>query len=49
MTTRSIRDTVISVLFVMALAVGSAPFWKPLLSGFNPTLDQLLEIRCRTR
>ncbi len=43
------RDAVIGVLFLIALAVATAPFLRPFVSGFNPTLDQLLEIRCRTR
>lgn len=37
---------VVYVLFALALVVATAPAWRFHILGFNPTLDDLLQLRC---
>jgi hypothetical protein len=41
-----IRLRVVYCCFLLALIAATSPAWKLLLLGNNPTLDQLLQIRC---
>ena len=34
------------ILLTLALAAATAPAWGRLVTGFDPTLDQLLSLRC---
>jgi hypothetical protein len=46
--TARLRNGVIWVAFALALIVATAPVWRLWVFGFNPTLDDLLQIMCRT-
>lgn len=37
---------VVYFLLALALVVATAPVWRFLVLGFNPTLDDLLQLRC---
>ena len=37
---------VVYLLFALALVVATAPAWRFVVLGFNPTLDDLLQLRC---
>ena len=45
----SLRKTLPWIVFGLGLALATAPVWRLLLLGFNPTLDELLQIRCFTQ
>jgi hypothetical protein len=34
------------VLLMLALTAATAPAWGRLVTGFDPTLDELLSLRC---
>ena len=34
------------LLLALALGVASAPAWGRLVAGFDPTLDEILALRC---
>lgn len=34
------------ILLTLALAAATAPAWGRLVGGFDPTLDELLSLRC---
>ncbi|GJD63246.1 hypothetical protein [Methylobacterium frigidaeris] len=34
------------LLLALALVVATAPAWGRLVTGFDPTLDELLSLRC---
>ena len=36
------------LLFALALALATEPVWRLAVLGLNPTLDQLLQLRCLT-
>lgn len=38
------RETLIWLCFAAALVVATAPVWRLWVSGFNPTLDQVLQL-----
>ena len=42
----SLRKALPWIVFGLGLALATAPVWRLLLLGFNPTLDDLLQIRC---
>jgi hypothetical protein len=44
-----LREVLTWMLFGLALMLVTEPVWRLLLVGFNPTLDDLLQIRCFTR
>jgi hypothetical protein len=41
-----VQPLVIYSLFGIALVLASAPVWRLWFFGFNPTLDDLLQLRC---
>lgn len=43
---RALPVGVAYLLFALALVVATAPVWRFFLLGFNPTLDDLLQLRC---
>jgi hypothetical protein len=43
---RAIPSSFIYLLFVAALALATAPVWRLWLFGFNPTLEDVLSLRC---
>ena len=45
----TLRRTLPWIVFGLGLALATAPAWQLLLLGFNPTLDELLQIRCFTQ
>ena len=47
--TASVRAGVIWTTFCAALVLATAPIWRLWVFGFNPTLDQLLQIVCTGR
>lgn len=42
--TQSVRDGLMWSAFAAALVLATAPVWRMWLFGFNPTLDQLLQL-----
>ncbi len=38
------RNALIWLAFACAAVLATAPVWRPLAFGFNPTLDQILSI-----
>lgn len=50
MAAREAHNALIWSLFAGLLLLATAPVWGQALYGFNPTIDQLLEIAiCRSR
>ena len=47
--TASARAGLIWTAFGAALVLATAPVWRLWVFGFNPTLDQLLQIICTGR
>jgi hypothetical protein len=45
----SLRKALPWIVFGLGLALATAPVWRLLLLGFNPTLDDLLQIVCVTQ
>jgi hypothetical protein len=43
---RAIPPGIVYALFAAALVVATSPAWRPWLFGFNPTLEDLLSLRC---
>jgi hypothetical protein len=46
MVSRAIPARLIYVVFAVALLVATFPAWRLSLFVFNPTLDELLQLRC---
>ena len=42
----SVPAGVVYLLFALAVAIATAPVWRYFLLGFNPTFDDLLQLRC---
>jgi len=42
--TQSVRDAVMWSAFAAALVLATAPVWRMWLVGFDPTLDQLMQL-----
>ena len=38
--------SVVRVLLAVALVAATSPAWRVLMLGANPTLDELLQMRC---
>jgi hypothetical protein len=47
--TSGLRKALPWIVLGLGLALATAPVWRLLLLGFNPTLDELLQIRCFTQ
>ena len=43
---RSVPSHAVHVLFALAVMLATYPVWSLWLFGFNPTLDDLLRMRC---
>jgi hypothetical protein len=44
--TNGLRNSVVWSAFALALVVATAPVWRLWIFGFNPTLDELLNVVC---
>ena len=47
--TVTVRAGLVWAAFAAALVLATAPVWRLWVFGFNPTLDQLLQIICTGR
>ena len=43
---RAIPPAAVYALFAAALVAATFPIWRLWFFGFNPTLDELLQLRC---
>jgi hypothetical protein len=43
---RAVPPALMYLLFALGLVLATAPLWRLALFGFNPTLDELLRLRC---
>jgi hypothetical protein len=43
---RAVPPAAMYSLFAVGLALATFPVWRLWLFGFNPTLDELLRLRC---
>jgi len=49
MASRRLRNGCVWLLFGAGVVVATSPVWRRLAFGFNPTLDQALQIVCMGR
>jgi hypothetical protein len=40
------RRTLVAVALVIALVAATSPLWRVLMLGTEPTLDELMQLRC---
>lgn len=45
--TLRLRNGVIWMAFALAVVVATAPVWRLWIFGFDPAMDDLLQIMCR--
>jgi hypothetical protein len=43
---RTVPSIVVYVVFAVGVVAATFPVWRLWLFGFNPTLDELLRLRC---
>jgi hypothetical protein len=44
-----VRCQAVGIVFAVALGAATAPAWRVVLLGAEPTLEQLLALRCSSR